>query len=363
MGRTSQTTIEINGKRYDARTGKLLNSMPKKPVGASALKPAKTVVKSGNRMSDITRAALPAKNLNRRRTERSQTLMRGVVKKPAAKPSAKQAVHRAPSDIKPAVKKVLKPTIAPAPERQMRATQIKRSSQISKFGVSQKNAVSQNTRSNNSTVIKRTEPMPVRPAPAVKAAPKTNKTHTIIEQGLKNAQSHNQTFNKKTAKKIAKAQSRKKPARKKLLNYVAGALALVLLTGFITYQNIPNLTMRYASARSGMQASLPGYQPAGFSLSNRISYNPGQVVLNFSSNTDDRKFTITQKQSAWNSEALLSNYISTKTDQVHKYEDKGRTIFLYGENNATWVNGGIWYDISGNSQLNSDQLIRIASSL
>lgn len=126
---------------------------------------------------------------------------------------------------------------------------------------------------------------------------------------------------------------------------------------------MPNISLRYAVARSGVAANLPGYQPAGFALNSRIKYNPGQVVLSYQSNSDDRNYTITQSESNWNSDTLMSNYVATKTEQPQRYEDKGRTIYLYGESNATLVSNGVWYDIKGDAKLTSDQLIRIATSL
>lgn len=87
-------------------------------------------------------------------------------------------------------------------------------------------------------------------------------------------------------------------------------------------------------------------------------------MLNYSSNSDEREFTITQRDSNWNSETLKSNYVlGASTEAPQTYEDKGRTIYLFGEGAATWVSNGIWYEIKGDSKLTPDQLVRIATSL
>lgn len=355
MANAKQTTIEINGKKYDARTGKLLSDVastyPKKST-TSATKP-KTAPKAV--MQDVVRhQSTPIK---RRSVQKSQTLMRSAVKRPAKPASVKSAQARPVSDIAPA-KKTSKPVqlLQTDIARVNRALKIERSKLVSKFGSQIKPSASVAPQPQH--LASRIEAMPVRQAPA-NIRP-LNPVESILEKGLKNAQSHKQTLDKKTAKTIKKA---KRKTKSRIATYAAGALAAVLLGGFVAYQNIPNISMRYAAARSGVQATLPGYQPAGFALSNHIQYNPGQITIRFASNSDEREFRITQRETAWNSEALLSNYVTTKTDQVHKYEDKGRTIFLYGDNSATWVNGGVWYDIEGNSELNSDQLIRIATSM
>jgi hypothetical protein len=121
--------------------------------------------------------------------------------------------------------------------------------------------------------------------------------------------------------------------------------------------------MRVASTRAGFAAEMPGYKPAGFSFKGPIAYQAGRVSVTFKSNTDDRQFTLTQSSSNWNSDALLANYVASEKKQYQTYLDKGRTLYIYDNSNASWVDNGIWYQIEGDSSLTTDQLIRIASSL
>lgn len=364
MTRSGQTTIEINGRKYNAHTGELLKS-----IDSTVSKTTKAVSAAGRgTLQDISRSSSTAVSRVRRTTERSQTLIRQAVKKPAKAAAVKKVVNnQAMSEIKAPSHAKAKPIITKYDKARLsRAQSVEQSKLVSKFSGASKNL---DLTHPQKTAVRHIDQLAVKPAPKTaskQTAPvrpagrPTSPAHSILEQGLKNAQSHNQklaTSNKKTKS------GKKSFFKTKVASYSAGALAFLLLTGFFAYQNIPNLSMRYASARSGITASIPGYQPSGFSLSNKIQYNPGQITLNFSSNSDDRDFSITQRETSWNSDALLSGYVSTKTDQIQKYEDKGRTIFLYGDNSATWVNGGVWYDINGNSQLNSDQLIRIATSM
>lgn len=357
MGKPSQSTIEINGKRYDARTGKLIATAHPKKTAV----PAKPQARRTPVMQDIARSApRPSRSIHKQ-IQRSNTLMRHAVKKPVPSPvtrPAKAQTHtaaarRTPKSA-PAAKLILHHDI----QRQARAQKVPQSTLVSKFGNISSAKPAAHHPISSPTVKSRIAPLPVKAAPAI-SRPYASPAQSVLEKGLKNATSHKETY---TPKKQRAARS-KRSLRGKLATYGAGALAAVLLFGFIAYQNIPNISMRYAATRAGISASLPGYQPAGFALNNRIQYNPGQITLNFDSNSDDRSFSITQRETAWNSDALLSNYVAAKDGQVQKYEDKGRTIFLYGDNSATWVSGGVWYDINGNSQLNSDQLIRIATSL
>jgi hypothetical protein len=52
------------------------------------------------------------------------------------------------------------------------------------------------------------------------------------------------------------------------------------------------------------------------------------------------------------------------TDSPTAFLDKGKTIYLYNNGaNAAWVNGGVLYQITGNANLSSDQIVSIADSL
>ncbi|MDQ3123196.1 MAG: DUF4367 domain-containing protein [bacterium] len=345
-------TIEINGKRYNAATGKLIAGHQPGAVSAPQLKAT-----SGPQAIDgVVSRSNQVKNPHRA-LERSKTLMRHAVKKPhnSISGAALKAVSTIPSQDFSMAKPILKrPSTLAHPTdaaREVRASKVKQSRLVSKF-----NDSGHQSRSDQ------IHPMPVRPAPA-HAEHKEELSHhagshSVIEKGLKSAQSHQQKYKapaKKTRTKTAK--------RARLASMGASSLAVLLLVGFFAYQNIPNFAMRYATTRAGVNASLPGYKPAGFALNSHIRYNPGQITVEFKSNTDDRAFTITQRESAWNSDTLRQNYVASASDQVHTYEDKGQTIYLYGGSNATWVNGGLWFDIKGDSQLNSDQLIRIATSM
>ena len=121
--------------------------------------------------------------------------------------------------------------------------------------------------------------------------------------------------------------------------------------------------MRVAAARAGVNASMPGYQPSGFSFKGPIDYSAGQVTVSFKSNTDDRAYSVAQRSSNWNSDALLSNFVVAEGKQYQTYIDRGRTLYIYDGSNATWVDNGVWYQVEGNSDMTTDQLVRIAASI
>jgi len=151
--------------------------------------------------------------------------------------------------------------------------------------------------------------------------------------------------------------------RRRNLKLATGILSALLLTGFILYQNVPNFSMRIASNKAGFDASLPAYSPSGYSMSGPVVYSPGKVTVNFSSNTDDRNYTISQQVSNWNSQALVDNYLSSVNSDYQSYQEKGKTIYIYDNGSATWVSGGVWYNLQGGTELNTNQLLKIAASI
>lgn len=121
--------------------------------------------------------------------------------------------------------------------------------------------------------------------------------------------------------------------------------------------------MRLAASRAGVPGTLPNYQPSGFGMSGPIQYKAGQITIHYKSRSDSRAFHINQRSSEWDSATLLDQFVATNRRSYQTYQDNGKTIYIYDNDNATWVDGGIWYQIEGNSSLNSDQLLRLAASM
>jgi hypothetical protein len=146
-------------------------------------------------------------------------------------------------------------------------------------------------------------------------------------------------------------------------NALIGACLLILVSGIFAYNQAPNIAMRIASMRSGIQAQLPKYQPTGYTVNGPIKYQPGKVNMVYASRTDSGSYEVSQSASKWNSEALLENFIKAQNKDYQTFQSKGRTIYIYDESSATWVDNGIWYTIESNQALTNDQLLRIAGSL
>lgn len=374
-----QNSIVLNGKLYDAVTGSLIHEPAAKPQAhqpkihrkktglvmdgvvhkAPKVHKAKKVhaqPKAHNTASQHA-AAKPVRNhtaahAQRHKPQRAATLMRQSVRKPA------HAQHH----------KAEKPAHIHderTSKRLERAQAVQKSQHIQRFP--QHNATHQ-------PAAKKAAPAKVAPvhktvhqtahqthaAPAHPPAP-VSESERLVTNALKHARAHeaNQPFAKKPKKRLA----HKLGFKRRTANMAMGALAALLLVGFFVYQNIPNLSMRLASNRAGFNAQLPDYQPSGFSQDNLVTYSPGKVSVSFHSNSDDRRFNLTQQVSNWNSEALADNYLAANDKPYQTYQEQGKTIYIYDNSSATWVNGGVWYQIEGKSSLTSDQLLKIASSI
>jgi hypothetical protein len=319
----NNNTIEINGKRYDAKSGALLvGGHTASPKAAAKPKIAHQVAKHAGRA--------PAG---------SKTLMRHAVKKPGA--HKKQFRAQVPAEVSAAQVVVSKSAKRVDPKRLQKAGKVPKSHLITHFA-----PLGQESTFEVPTTL---------PARSITAAPSKTKsakhktTADLLEQAILNATSHTELPHK----------PRKKAKRRSL---AAASAVVVLAIGFIGYQQVPNLELHTASARAGIKAGLPGYQPAGYSLG-QLNYSDGVVATQFHSNSDDRAYTLTQKRSNWDDAALRDSFVAPLDRNYQTADAGGLTVYLYGNGNATWVNGGLWYQVEANGALSNQQLVDLAKSL
>jgi len=142
----------------------------------------------------------------------------------------------------------------------------------------------------------------------------------------------------------------------------ATTAAVAIMGGYIWFHNYPKLALQNANAQAGITASLPGYVPSSYTLKNTDTA-PGLVTLNFASPSSSEALKIAQQRTSWDSSSLLDNYIAKTTDDYAAVQGQGLTIYLFNNNQAAWVNHGIWYSIEGASRLSREQILKIAYSL
>ncbi len=350
----SQNIIEINGKKYNAATGVMLGASQNKPV-------QKKAVDGFSRRHIDTSKVRPSLHSVKKHTvqpQKSTTLMRTAVKKPGQLTTKEVRVVNSALPKSQPIKAVIVPRTQNTPEhRQFLAKTIHKSSLINKFNFSMP-----------AKPLAKPPTLEVHKAPVIDISTVTatnstaSKKTDLLERALESAQGHKEPFFEHK-KKLRHKISKKIGISSRAVAITTTIFVGLSLGGLYAYQNVPKLAMRVAASRAGFSASMPTYNPSGFSFNGPVQYSTGQVVVDFKSNTDDRQYKLTQQTSNWSSDTLLNNFVSGNNKQYQTYQDRGRTIYIYNNNNATWVNGGVWYQIEGKSELTTDQLVRIASSL
>lgn len=143
--------------------------------------------------------------------------------------------------------------------------------------------------------------------------------------------------------------------------FAATATAIVIMGSYIWLQNYPKLALQSANNKAGVSASLPGYMPSSYNLVS-TDVAPGLVSLSYGNPNAD-KLRIAQTRTTWDSGSLLENFVTKNTDDYATVQGQGLTIYLWGNNQAAWVNHGIWYSIEGATRLSREQILKIAYSL
>ncbi len=141
------------------------------------------------------------------------------------------------------------------------------------------------------------------------------------------------------------------------------AAAAVFMLVYFVNLNMPDISLKVAAMQTGFDASYPGYVPRDYSLSGITSEN-NKITLSFKRQSPESSFSITEEKSAWDSSALLSNYVkNTYGDDYLVVKEQGLTIYI-SSGDAAWVNGGVFYLLKSDSDtLTKKQIKSIAVSL
>lgn len=381
---SQKNTITINGRVYDTRTGDVIDKKlpfkhviePTKQTSQSKnlsvdgvissskksekpqIAPSKLTKQTQKKVKTAHRHTPGVATVLHQKTERPKTLMRNTVNKPRIS--------------EPGTTTVALSGLVPQPEHKIIHSNIpKRSTRVST--VSKSERISRFSQNNTPTYTQKVESIPVRAAPRkreteqdttppihshappIRTAPRSG-SQDIFEKAMQGASSHQQSL---------LGTSRKHRANKRSRAIQIGAImtTVFVLGSFFAYSNIPRIALMNAENNTGFAARVPSYKPTGFRLDRTIQYQPGKVVIDFKSNTDDRSFSITQEKTTLDNQALATNFSSSISDMVLTQTPSGTPIYIYDETNATWIKDGVQYNVQGTAQLSRNQLLNLASSL
>jgi hypothetical protein len=339
--------IEINGKRYDAHTGAALDEpavQAAHKAAAHTATPKPVTPKAKPTARDVVRAK--PKHAAAHKPQPAKTLMRSAVKKPSG--SFKRHV-KAQSNTGALIKQPSAAVIAKASINRVDEKRLKSAEKIPKSKLV-KHFNEQGAATYQPLVATTITSEPFVP-PVV--APTTNTTEDVLQRALERASSHRESQPKRHSKNNKLA---------RVSGVSLATLSFVLLAGLAIQNNLPGAKLHLASSQAGFAASLPSYKPAGYSLQG-IESGPGVVAIHYQSNSDERTYTLTEKDSAWDSTSLRDQFVASTGQSYNTIESGGRTIFIYGQHDATWVSGGVWYQVHTAGALSDRQLIDLASSL
>lgn len=152
-------------------------------------------------------------------------------------------------------------------------------------------------------------------------------------------------------------------AQRRLATVATVTAIAFVLAGYVTYLNVPGVSMRIAAARTGIDGQLPRYQPPGFAIASPVSTDNGKLVIQLVSKSDNQLVVINEQPTSWDPPTLLENYVLKRAERYEQLNQNGLTIYVYNGNHMAWINNGIMYTIEGNSHLLWDHIAKIATSL
>jgi hypothetical protein len=370
----STSKITLNGRSYDAITGNMLTPDSAHKIKQAAKSLINDITPSAHHGSSPAPVATPLSHpypqkalqkplakkrathsLKAHRPQPSKTLARRGVKKPLPLSSkAKARVQPAVDSAFTLAKTHAAPLTSYAKvnaERLQRASHTHPSKLISHFKDS----------AHPEPVQPRLNPLAVQPAKqpqAVEAVakPTQSATQKQFDAVLRGATSHTQP-----AVKPARQKKRFGNFSNRFVAIIVAAVAVIIVGGFVFTQNAPQIDTRLASLHAGFSVSLPSYQPVGFAFVSHVQASPGKAVVSYRSTTNQGEFSIAQQTTNWNDQTLHA-YVASTGQSLQTWQDKGRTVYLYGTN-LTWVSDGIWYQITNNANLSPTQLLDIATSM
>lgn len=374
-----KTTITLNGREYDAATGLPITKAVKTRTTRQSLRTPNTAKQTATApITAPVKRSQPATTIHAK-TQRSRTLNRKFVQKQTTNTTATQP-ESATTPVSVTAVQPIKQHPGTRIDGMRRSKTPTGSAARSTLNLARQNAAKRTTleplahtpavtRVNPQTSTQDAIPVPhpavtrahalqkqkqQAPAIAPSTPPASFLKQVAINEALDNAPKH-------SAKQHKNSKSNR--GRSRFLSFVSGFAALVLFAGYVTYLNVPNLSVRVAAAQAGIDASYPGYRPDGYRLNGPVAFSEGEVQMRFAANTGSNNFTLSQARSNWDSGALLENYVKDKSDGDYiTSQERGITVYSFG-GRAAWVTGGILYTIDGDAPLSPEQIRKIATSV
>lgn len=389
-------TIAINGRHYDALTGKVIKSSDSNSDAKNRLhnssKKAKSIdgfiravphdkssIKStklnlSTRLNRSTHSIAPNA---KRVTEHSKTLMRNAVTKPRIKKHAKPKTHQIthqiqqPKAARQRVEHLINRGLVAANPAKVKITEranaIKKSELIGKFSELATPAnppitpdpTTIQTTANSEVHLKNLEQLA-----KIETDPESEDEFTQAALNISDSHHSSAIKEKRFYEKIAD-----KLNISVLTLAIASACLLVIVVGIVLLSLfMPQIDIYLANNKTGIHGVLPSYKPSGFSIK-KISYTTsasgsGSITISYQSNSDTRSYKISEVASTWDNQALLQSVVTPDVGSNFKsFSSNGRLIYDYnGNNTAVWIGPNVYFNLTNNANLTPNQILQIANS-
>lgn len=195
--------------------------------------------------------------------------------------------------------------------------------------------------------------IPVKPAPTTSRAKTTS--GSIFEQAIASSSHHRDVHRE--------VRHHKKKVRNSRMQLGAGFAGLLLLAGFVAYQNTPGMQLQVAGMRAGVAtASNPDYAAAGFAFGG-VKADGSKRVMAL---TDDNgnSYQLLQEKTDWNEDDMLQALGSNDLSGVPNYtvvnNDDGSQVYRFENGTVTWIQNGVLHQVDDASNLSDGQLLSLA---
>ncbi len=331
--------ITLQGTSFDAVTGSVIRDVTpaqkseKMATPIHTAEPVVTTPSKAARQRTVNHAKHHAQ-------QSSRTLMRRAVKVPEPSLKKQAKAQAALEHTHPQHVAVKHSALQLDTQRLRKANETQRHPRVGRFHVP----------SNTSFIF---ADVPVRKAPnnqpPVTPPPvQTNKPIDIFENAIENA---THFVDVKTQRKHFK-----KHARRHAFSMTAGTLAILVVAGLALYQNSPSMQLRFAGYKAGVATVTPDFSASGFAY-NGSSVQGARVVIGLTS--DGTRYQLSQQETNWNGTEMIAQVGSVDSSGQPNYRTLtigDITVYQLDETEATWIQSGIWYQLTGDKALSENQL-------
>ncbi|HSX43607.1 MAG TPA: hypothetical protein VLF59_06015 [Candidatus Saccharimonadales bacterium] len=307
---------------------------------------------------------VPINHTKARKPQPSATLMRRAVKRPDASLKKQANAQGALTHTVPGLIEVKHAAAAIDTDRLIRASSVGTSPLVAHHG-KEVPKVSPLVAPLAVNAGPSSVPVPVKPQehvpPTAPAPQPTNnpdpsgKKQNIFDHALANATNY--------VDLEARRSGLRRHKRNHAISMLAGLFALVIITGFATYQNSPGLQLRVASVQAGLSTGMPNLKAAGFAYTGAKAAN-GKLTVGFSNSGG--RYSLTQQKTSWSAGDMIADIASVSASGKPNYttvQAGDTTIYRFNNQTATWVADGKWYSISGTTGISNDQVKTIVKSV